>query len=117
MPNKQEKNRDKKLKKIKPKRKHIIDAMLFLEATSVKNPIQLEQLALDLSLYRKRFEHLIKNRVILLVPDREEDSYYLDYDYYQKFQEKENKRFFITLVSIVIPGFILLLLGIAWLFI
>lgn len=116
MPNKQEENSDKEPKKIKPKRKHIIDAMLFIEATSTNNTCQLEQLGLDLSLYHSRIKHLIKNKVVVTVSDeKEEDSYYLDYAFYQKFKEKEDKLFFITLVSIIIPGFLLLLLGVAWL--
>ena len=115
MPNKQETNSDKRPKKIKPKRKHIIDAMLFIEATSAKNSCHLEQLALDLALYDSRINHLIKNKVIVPAPDSKENSYYLDYDFYQKFKEQEDKRFFITIVSIVIPGILLLLLGFAWL--
>ncbi len=115
MPNKQEENSDVKTKKIKPKSKHIIDAMLFIEATSAENPCHLEQLALDLSLYEKRIKHFIKNKVIIPVSDINENNFYLDYDFYLKFKEQEDKRFFITIVSIVIPGFLLLVLGFAWL--
>lgn len=115
MPNEQEENNDLQPVKIKPKRKHIIDAMLFIEATSTKNACHLEQIGLDLSLYDSRIKYLIKNKAIIPVSDEEKDSYYLDYDFYQIFREQENKRFFITIVSIVIPGVLFLLLGVAWL--
>ena len=95
MPKKQEEKSDKKTIKIKPKRKHIIDAMLFIEATSSKNSCQLEQLGLELTLYDSRINYLIKNKVIVPVSeDEQENNYYLDYDFYQKFKENENKRFF-----------------------
>lgn len=118
MPKKPKEKNDIKPKAIKPKRKHIIDAMRFLEATSEINPCQLEQLGIDLSLYDSRINHLIKNKIIIPVSGNEkeeENNYYLDYEFYQKFKEEEDKRFFITIVSIVIPGILLLLLGVAWL--
>ncbi len=118
MPKKPKEKSDKKPKAIKPKRKHIIDAMRFLEATSEINPCQLEQLGIDLSLYDSRINHLIKKKIIIPVSDNEKEegkNYYLDYEFYQKFKEEEDKRFFITIVSIVIPGILLLLLGVAWL--
>ena len=108
-----------KVVKIKPKRKHIIDALRFIEATSPEDACKLEQLGLNLVLYKSRIEHLIKNSVILSVSTKREDEeielFYLDEEKYQAFKTNEDKRFFITIVSIVIPGFLLLLLGIAWL--
>ncbi|MHA1505500.1 MAG: hypothetical protein ACTSPT_09970 [Candidatus Heimdallarchaeota archaeon] len=44
-------------------------------------------------------------------------KYYLDEEAYNYYKEKQKKKFFLTLVSIIIPGFLFLLLGVAWIII
>ena len=104
-------------KKTKPRRKDIIDALLFIEATSPENPCKLEQMGLNLIYYRKRIDFLIKNKIIrsVYLKDRDEELYYLDYEYYKEFRTQEDKIFFLIIVSIVIPGILFILLGIVWL--
>ena len=104
-------------KKTKPRRKDIINALLFIEATSPENPCRLEQMGLNLIDYQKRIDFLIKNKIICTVSleDHDEELYYLDYEYYKEFKTQEDKRFFLTIVSIVIPGILFILLGIVWL--
>ena len=108
-----QKTKSESAKPSKPKRKHIIDAFVFIEATTPDNPCTLKQLGLDLELYNSRIQYLIKNDLIL--PSKKKDTYYLDYESYKIFKEEEDKRFFIMLVSIIIPGVLLLLLGVIWL--
>ena len=98
---------------IKPKRKHIIEAFLFLEATEPDNPCTLKQLGLDLLKYASRINYLVKNKVIIQVKG-EEEKYYLDFDAYKDFKESDDKKFFLLMVSIIIPGILFLLLGVAW---
>jgi len=101
--------------KIKPKTRHLIEQFIFLDAISNDKSCDLVYLNLDSNLYESRIEHLIQNNIILQI-DTGEDKYYLDYDAYQKYKEKRNKRDFMIIVSIVIPAILFLLLGIAWIF-
>ncbi|HUU77890.1 MAG TPA: hypothetical protein VMX55_06055 [candidate division Zixibacteria bacterium] len=102
-----------KNKESKPKRKHIIDAFIFVDAINPQNPCTLKQLGLDLSLYESRINFMIQKELIIPIENRE-DNYYLDLEKYYLFKNEEDKRFFIMLVSIIIPGIIFLLLGLAW---
>ena len=101
--------------KIKPKTRHIIEQFVMMDALTNETSIEFGHLGLDLILYEKRFEYLIQNDIILQI-DTSEDKFYLDYDAYQEFKEKRNKRDFMIIVSIVIPAILFLILGIAWIF-
>jgi len=101
--------------KIKPKTRHIVEQFVMIDALTKEKARELNQLRLDLILYESRFEHLIKNNILLQI-DTGEQKYYLDYDAYQEFKEKQDKKFFMIIVSIVIPAILFLLLGIAWIF-
>ena len=102
-----------KNKETKPKRKHIIEAFIFIDATNPQNPCTLKQLGLDLNLYKSRIDFMIEKELIIPIEDKEE-YYYIDLEKYYTFKNNEDKRFFIMLVSIIIPGIIFLLLGLAW---
>ncbi|NHJ04842.1 MAG: hypothetical protein EAX90_08460 [Candidatus Heimdallarchaeota archaeon] len=102
-----------KNKDSKPKRKHIIDAFVFVDAINPQNPCSLKQLGLDLNLYESRINFMIEKELIIPIENKE-DCYYLDLDKYYNFKDEEDKRFFIMLISIIIPGIIFLLLGLAW---
>jgi len=101
--------------KIKPKTRHIVEQFVMIDALTNEKSIEFGQLGLDLILYESRIEHLIQNDIILQI-DTSEDKYYLDYDAYEEFKEKRNKRDFMIIVSIVIPAILFLILGIAWIF-
>jgi hypothetical protein len=101
--------------KIKPKTRHIVEQFVYLDATTMEKACELEFLGLDLDIYEKRIEYLIKND-LLLQPDSGANEYYLDYEAYQEFKVKQDKRYFMIIVSIVIPAVLFLLLGIAWIF-
>ncbi|MBK5113802.1 MAG: hypothetical protein KGD59_07815 [Candidatus Heimdallarchaeota archaeon] len=101
--------------KIKPKTRHIVEQFVYLEATTMEKACQLEYLGLDLDIFESRIEYLLKNN-LLLQPDTGENTYYLDYEAYQEFKERQDKRYFMIIVSIVIPSILFLLLGIAWIF-
>ena len=96
----------------RPKRFHIIDEFLLLNAINKKNAIKLEDLTLDLEIYEEKILELID--LELLIPATK-TKYYLDKEAYEVYKEKENKKFFLTLISIIIPGILFVLLGIAWL--
>ena len=99
--------------KIKPKTRHIVEQFVYLDALTKKKAIDFSKLGLDLNLYEKRIEYLLQNNLIL-PKDSQNSKFYLDYDAYQIFKEKQNKRFFMIIVSIVIPAILFLILGIAW---
>ncbi len=101
--------------KIKPKTRHIVEQFVIIDALTNEKSIEFGQLGLDLNLYESRIEHLIQNDIILQI-DTSDDKYYLDYDAYQEFKEKRNKRDFMIITSIVIPAILFLILGIAWIF-
>lgn len=101
--------------KIKPKTRHIVEQFVIIDALTNEKSVEFGQLGLDLNLYESRIEHLIQNDIILQI-DTSDDKYYLDYDAYQEFKEKRNKRDFMIIVSIVIPAILFLILGIAWIF-
>ncbi len=101
--------------KIKPKTRHIVEQFIFLDALTNDKACDLVYLNLDSDLYESRIEHLIQNNIILQI-DTGEDKYYLDYDAYQEFKEKRDKRDFMIIVSIVIPAILFLILGVAWIF-
>jgi len=101
--------------RIKPKTRHIVEQFVMIDALTNEKSIEFGQLGLDLILYESRIEHLIQNDIILQI-DTSEDKYYLDYDAYEEFKEKRNKRDFMIIVSIVIPAILFLILGIAWIF-
>lgn len=100
--------------KEKPRRKYLIQAFQDLGAISVAHPCQLEELGLNLAIYESRIQELIEKNIIKLV-DNEKNLFYLDLDAYNDLKEQENKEFFISLVSIIIPGILFFLLGILWL--
>ncbi|MFW9923485.1 MAG: hypothetical protein ACFFDW_09410 [Candidatus Thorarchaeota archaeon] len=100
-------------KKFTPHTKDIVNMFLFLDATSIDNSCNFDQLQLDFKIYQKRFEKLVKNNVIILA-DEENAKYYLDIERYKIWENDEKKKFFLILVSIIIPGTIIILLGIAW---
>lgn len=102
-----------KNKDTKPKRKHIIDAFVFVDAIDPQNPCTLKQLGLDLNLYESRINFLVEKELIIPIEDKK-DFYYFDLEKYHIFKDEEDKRFFIMLISIIIPGIIFLLLGIIW---
>ncbi|MBD3190706.1 MAG: hypothetical protein GF308_08675 [Candidatus Heimdallarchaeota archaeon] len=101
--------------KEKARRKFLIDAFRNLGAVSIANPCQLEDLGLNLTIYNSRIEELIDKNVIKLA-NSEKNLFYLDLDAYYDLKDQEDKEFFITLVSIIIPGIIFFLLGLLWLF-
>ncbi|NHJ32169.1 MAG: hypothetical protein FK732_04850, partial [Asgard group archaeon] len=100
-------------KEIKPKTRHIVEQFVYFDAITKDKAIDFGQLGLDLNLYENRIEYLLQNNIIL-PKDSRGSKYYLDYDAYQVFKEKQDKRFFMIIVSIVIPAILFLLLGIAW---
>lgn len=107
--------------KIKPKRIHIVDRYYSLGASDKEHPCTLEELNLDLNLYQSKINYLIKNGIIICINEdkkvkEKKKLYYFDFGTYPQFKTNEDKRFFMLLASIIIPGIIFLLLGVAWIF-
>ena len=98
----------------KPKIIHIVDRFELLEAINSKNAIKLEQLNLDLDKYESRLKKLIEKNVLITVNS---EKYYLNIENFKVYKKEEEKDLFIKLTAIIIPGLILILLGIVWIFI
>ena len=98
----------------KPKKSHIIEELLFLNAIDKKSAVKLEDLTLDLELYEGKIQELIDSNLLIEVTKM---KYFLDKEAYELYKEKENKKFFLKLVSIIIPGILFVLLGVAWIII
>jgi len=98
----------------KPKKVHIIEECLFLNAIDKKSAIKLEDLELDLEFYKEKIQELIDRKLLIKAT---KIKYFLDKEAYENHKEKENKKFFLRLVSIIIPGILFVLLGVAWIII
>ncbi|MHA1186902.1 MAG: hypothetical protein ACTSXA_02405 [Candidatus Heimdallarchaeota archaeon] len=99
---------------VKPKKIHVINEFLFLASVDKKSAVPLTKLILELELYQVQIQELVDSGII--VPSTK-TKFYLDEEAYNYYKEKQKKKFFLTLVSIIIPGFLFLLLGVAWIII
>ena len=99
---------------IKPKKIHVINEFLFLKSVDKKSAIPLTKLILDLELYQVLIQELVDSGLLVLST---KTKYYLDEEAYNFYKEKQKKKFFLTLVSIIIPGLLFLLLGVVWIII
>ncbi|MHA1124808.1 MAG: hypothetical protein ACTSO7_02910 [Candidatus Heimdallarchaeota archaeon] len=94
----------------KPRRTHVVEEFRFLNAIDKKSAVKLEDLGLDLDFYEEKIDELIALEI--LIPTTK-TKYYLDNEAYGSVKEQNDKKFFLTLVSIIIPGILFILLGIA----
>ncbi|MEA2071487.1 MAG: hypothetical protein U9O98_09380, partial [Asgard group archaeon] len=100
--------------KQKPRRIDIIEAFNEQKAFSEKTACSMEELSLDMTLYQSRFDYLVENEVIFKIEfDEKKSLFFLDKEALEQLETKEDKEFFLKLVSIIIPGIIFLLLAIA----
>ena len=96
----------------KPKKIHVINEFLMRSSFNKKSAITLERLELDLELYQEHIQELFDLGIIVSAT---KTKFYLDEVVYEKYKKNQDKKFFLTLVSIIIPGILFLILGIAWL--
>lgn len=98
----------------KPKMVHVINEFLYLTAVDKKSAVKLEDIELDLELYEDKIQELINSNLLVQAT---KTKYFLNVEAYEQYKEKENKKFALRLISIIIPGILFILLGVAWIII
>ena len=98
----------------KPKTVHVIDEFLYRTAVDKKSAVKLEDIELDLELYENKIQELINSNLLV---QASKTKYFLDVEAYEHNKERENKKFALRLISIIIPGILFILLGVAWIII
>jgi len=108
-----------KKKQAKKQRITKIDTLgLILEEQGTR-AFRLEDLKLENpKKYKQLLKRMLKQEVLKEVINEEQENQVQEYRYYpdkfSPFKENEAKRRFVIVVSIVIPGILFLLLGVAW---
>lgn len=102
-------------KKTKGTSQDIFDNFLFLEATDPNSAIELSELSLDPKIYSKKLQNLILEEVIIQVKGEEPEKFFVNIQRFDEWQTTQKKKFFLTLVSIIIPAALIILLALTWL--